>query len=100
MTPKPPPQRARALTVAGCVLVTLALGGFLFARGYQVNLLDKALYEAAQRGDSAAVLNLLDRGANPQFRTASGETACDAAETIDRKDIVLMIGIYGGCEAR
>ncbi|MCA0361036.1 MAG: ankyrin repeat domain-containing protein [Armatimonadetes bacterium] len=100
MTTKLPLQRARALTVAGCVLVALALGGFLFAQGYQVNLLDKALYEAAQRGDSAAVINLLDRGANPQYRSASGETACDAAEKIDRKDIVHMIGIYGGCTAK
>lgn len=61
---------------------------------------DKGLYEAARRGDSAAVLNLLDRGANPRFRAASGETACDEAEKIDRKDIVLMIGIYGGCAAK
>lgn len=100
MTAKRPPQRARALTIAGGVSMVLGLGGLLFTQGYQGNFLDKGLYEAAQRGDSAAVLNLLDRGANPQFRTASGETACDAAEKIDRKDIVLMIGIYGGCGAR
>ncbi len=100
MMAQPPLQRARALTVAGGVFMVLGLGGLLFTQGYQGNFLDKGLYEAAQRGDSAAVLNLLDRGANPQYRSASGETACDAAEKTDRKDIVLMIGIYGGCAAK
>ncbi len=97
---KLPTQQARPFISAAGVVVALGLGGFLVAQGYQGDFLNKGLYEAAQRGDSAAVLNLLDRGANPQFRTASGETACDAAEKIDRKDIVLMIGIYGGCGAK
>lgn len=99
MTAKPPVKRSGAITFALKLVLGLGLAGFLMTMGFD-SMRDKGLYEASQRGDSAAVLNLLDRGANPQFRSASGETACEAAEKIDRKDIVLMIGIYGGCEAK
>ena len=99
MMAKPPVKRSGAITFALKLVLGLGLAGFLMTMGLD-RMLNKGLYEAAQRGDSAAVLNLLDRGANPQYRSASGETACDAAEKIDRKDIVHMIGIYGGCTAK
>ena len=61
------------------------------ARQRKAHLATERLEKAVVRGDRKAVLALLDRGADPDFRGASGRLPIEVARELGHSEIIKII---------